>query len=239
MMENVINSVNKKMVADILKEVDRMFDILNEKYFNNELSVPQFTTVPNDRAYGWFIMEKIWLDHGTNTRQYEIGISATHLYRDPVIIIETLLHEMCHLYSSEKNIKDVSRGNYHHNKNYRDIALNHGLNCIYVNSNYGWTGTTLTEESRLFIESQIDKSVFALTRGIHKNPLENEDGDESENGDLPAKGKKKSSTRIYICPMCGTKIRATKDVNVICGDCYIPFELLDDDNSSDEQKNAA
>ena len=28
----------------------------------------------------------------------------------------------------------------------------------------------------------------------------------------------------YVCPKCGAIIRATKQVNVICGDCNVPFE---------------
>ena len=28
----------------------------------------------------------------------------------------------------------------------------------------------------------------------------------------------------YVCPKCGAIIRATKQVNVVCGDCDVPFE---------------
>ena len=39
-------------------------------------------------------------------------------------------------------------------------------------------------------------------------------------------GSKKSKNRSikYVCPCCGTIIRATREVNVICGDCGEPFE---------------
>lgn len=39
-------------------------------------------------------------------------------------------------------------------------------------------------------------------------------------------GSKKSKNRSikYVCPCCGTIIRATREVNVICGDCNEPFE---------------
>ena len=39
-------------------------------------------------------------------------------------------------------------------------------------------------------------------------------------------GSKKSINRSikYVCPICGTIIRATREVNVICGDCNEPFE---------------
>jgi len=43
------------------------------------------------------------------------------------------------------------------------------------------------------------------------------------------KGKKggskfKNRSIKYVCPECGAIIRATREVNVICGDCGVPFE---------------
>ena len=42
-------------------------------------------------------------------------------------------------------------------------------------------------------------------------------------GTLPkgsgSRTKKPSSTRKYICPKCGNSCRATKTINIICGDC--------------------
>lgn len=39
-------------------------------------------------------------------------------------------------------------------------------------------------------------------------------------------GSKKSKNRSikYVCPCCGTIIRAIREVNVICGDCGELFE---------------
>lgn len=41
---------------------------------------------------------------------------------------------------------------------------------------------------------------------------------------IPGLSKAKQSSRKYVCPMCGLIIRATKEVNVICGDCGCAFE---------------
>lgn len=38
---------------------------------------------------------------------------------------------------------------------------------------------------------------------------------------------KRSSTRKYKCPCCGNSVRATKTVNVICGDCMKQMEVVD------------
>ena len=38
----------------------------------------------------------------------------------------------------------------------------------------------------------------------------------------PATGRT-SSTRKVACPCCGQSVRATKKVNIICGDCLVPM----------------
>lgn len=44
--------------------------------------------------------------------------------------------------------------------------------------------------------------------------------------DTPATPKR-SSTRKYVCPCCGNSVRATKAVNLICGDCMEKMEVAD------------
>ena len=39
--------------------------------------------------------------------------------------------------------------------------------------------------------------------------------------------KAKSSTRRWVCPKCGTIIRSTKEVRVICADCMELFVKAD------------
>ena len=53
--------------------------------------------------------------------------------------------------------------------------------------------------------------------GGRKGKSTGEDGTETT--------KPKSNSRKYVCPKCKTIIRATRAVNVVCGDCDIPFEL--------------
>ncbi len=50
-------------------------------------------------------------------------------------------------------------------------------------------------------------------------------------------GKKPSSTRKYTCPVCGQSIRATKEVNVICGDCMV--KMVTDGEEGGEDVEAA
>ena len=44
-------------------------------------------------------------------------------------------------------------------------------------------------------------------------------GGRGATGGMPPITPKPSSTRKLICPCCGNSVRATKAVNIICGDC--------------------
>lgn len=72
---------------------------------------------------------------------------------------------------------------------------------------YGWTITRLNDEAAEFI-SKMDEQGFKLYRS--KIPQLKKSGS--------------SSSRKYVCPCCGTIIRATKEVHVTCGDCGVEFE---------------
>ena len=39
------------------------------------------------------------------------------------------------------------------------------------------------------------------------------------------KPKKPSNSRRYVCPCCGAIVRSTRPVNIVCGDCNVPFDL--------------
>lgn len=123
-----------------------------------------------------------------------------------------LLHEMVHLYNLQNDIKDTSRGNGYHNKRFKEEAEKRSLN-ISCSPKIGWSDTKLNDEARQLVADKANATAFTLSRARAV-----------DDGDMPAP-KPKSSTRKYICPVCGAIIRSTKEVNVICGDCDVAFEL--------------
>ena len=51
--------------------------------------------------------------------------------------------------------------------------------------------------------------------------------DDDEGGETTIKGGRSTSMNRsikYVCPHCGAIIRATRQVNVVCGDCDVAFE---------------
>ena len=186
-----------------LKALNIAFDFLNEHFFENALS-KSVITIQADikaRAYGWFTCFDAWRANGNKST--EINISANYLDREPSETIATLLHEMCHLYAYQHKIQDCSRSGTYHNTRFRDIAQSHGLQISKVEK-YGWTITTLQERTKVIIQPILN--LLTLKRILPN-----------------AQRGKKSSTRKYLCTCCHMTIRATRTVNVICGDCNVPM----------------
>lgn len=115
---------------------------------------------------------------------------------------------MVHLLNLQNKVQDTSRSGMYHNKRFKEIAEQHGL-TIDKNEKYGWCITKLNPEAADFIKStfNVDEG-FGLYRS--KFPK--------------VKASGSSSSRKYVCPICGTIIRATKEVHVTCIDCDAEFE---------------
>ena len=160
-------------------------------------------------AYGWCSIHEIW--NAENELYREINLCAEYLDRPITEIAATLLHEMSHLYNLQHGIQDVSNNGYYHNMKFKATAEAHGLH-IEKHPKYGWTVTTLTPEAETWIISALGDT------GIHASRL--------QATGISKGGRKKSINRSikYICPCCGTIIRATREVNVTCADCGEPFE---------------
>jgi predicted SprT family Zn-dependent metalloprotease len=189
---------NEKFLEN-LKAVNSMYDFLNAEFFHGMLPKPVIT-IQHDRkgrALGWFTCWESWQANGSSAP--EINISANFLDREPIDTAATMLHEMCHLYAYLRKIQDCSRSGTWHNKRFKEIAEAHGLIVEKTNSG-GWNHTKLTAEARATIEKALSE-MPKLKRVQTEKP------------------GKKSSTRKYVCPDCETSVRATKEVNIICGDC--------------------
>lgn len=59
---------------------------------------------------------------------------------------------------------------------------------------------------------------------VHLQNLQDNVQDTSRSGSYHNRKGGGSSSRKYVCPCCGTIIRATKEVHVLCGECEVAFE---------------
>lgn len=193
----------------IIGKFEKLFSKFNEQFYEGQLQTPVITVSPDTTkgAYGWCTSWKAWKEGDDSEGYYEINMCAEHLNRPFEEICGTLLHEMVHLWNLQIGVQDTSRGGTYHNKKFKEAAEKHGL-IIEQHPKYGWTITKLNEEAAAFIKD-MDEEGFKLYRSKTEHMKKSGGG---------------SSSRKYVCPMCGCIIRATKEVHVLCVDCDAEFE---------------
>ena len=180
-----------------------------------------------DSNKGWCGIYEIQQD--INEAHREINITSEYINCPIGEVAVIMLHEMVHLYNMVHEINDVSNNGYYHNKQIKDTAEAHSLH-IEHRSAYEWTVTTLTAQTAEWLAQQPGMEDFTASRKtvfqikLNGND-DNEDGNETT---INVKGgghaTSKNCSLKYSCPKCGVIIRATKQVNVVCGDCDVAFK---------------
>lgn len=190
------------------QELTRIFNRFNKHFWNNELPDVIITFVPTLKAHGHVTASPVWHSNGGDSK-YELNISAYTIDRAPNEICATLLHEQCHLYNLIHNITDTSNMGRYHNKNFKNVAEDHGLVVNRIDS-YGWSDTSLTDASRAYVK-KLNIKTFTYSR---------------------ARTSKGKNLKRFSCPQCGRpKVYAAKDQHVLCGYCHIPLVYMPTDKA--------
>jgi len=103
----------------------KVFKSVNDEYFNNELDIPTITIQSTTGAYGHVSAQKI--GHNNEVSTYELNLSADYMNRPIENVVATLIHEGCHLYAMANEIKDTSNRGVYHNKKFKMLAEERGL----------------------------------------------------------------------------------------------------------------
>lgn len=206
-------------------QLEKIYNALNTDLFNGALPVPIITVQSKPGTYGHCTNSKVW--RNKDTEQYEMNIAAEMLNMEIEEVLDTLIHEMVHLYCRENGIQEVSRGGKYHNGRFKALAEEKGLVC-YRAGQYGWN--TQGRDNDKLTEYALEKgwSEIRICRGGMPRLNIPAGGTQSSSPAAQAEGgKRPSSTRKYICPCCKNSVRATKTVNIICGDCMEKMEVAE------------
>ena len=196
--------------------LNKIFDLLNEEFFESALSRPTITIQSTPRAYGHFsLREDTWISKLGGT--HEINIGAGTLARPIEEVAATLLHEMVHYYNYEHGIQDCSRGNTYHNRRFKEAAEARGL-MVEHSDKYGWSHTSPADALLEFVIENDLTDILINRNEFHGFQIS---GTGTHSGTATPTTPKKSSSRKYICPCCGMSVRATKVVNIGCLDCGV------------------
>lgn len=194
--------------------LSKIFNLLNEQYFENSLQKPVISIMATAGAYGHFVLrEDAW--ESANGYMCEINIGASTLNRPIECVVATLLHEMVHYYNFVNGVKDASRGNTYHNRRFKEAAESRGL-IVEHHPTYGWSITSPADDLLDFCLYNSLTDILLYRNDMYGiRPV----GGGTNNGGVPTRNTKPSSTRRYICPCCGMSVRATRTVNIGCLDC--------------------
>ena len=219
----------KANVETAIKELHRAFYIFNEEYYQNKLPEPAILIQGRGNkknVLAWCSCNQTWKDEKSGVQRYEINMVAEYLNRTIYEIIGSLLHEMTHLYNLTNDIQDVSRNGTYHNKRFKEVAEAHGL-IISHDKKLGWSITKINEITKELIKRYgLNEEAFNLVK------INDDDGKDTSSG----ANKKKSSIIKWVCPGCGTIIRSSKKVHVMCIECKQKFiadiKIEDEDEKS-------
>lgn len=198
-----------------VSQLEHIYNALNTDFFEDALPVPIITVQSKPGTYGHCTTSKVWQrkDGGA----YELNIAAEVLNYPIEETLDTMLHEMVHLYCRENGIKEVSRGGKYHNKRFKAEAERRGLVCVPCGQ-YGWN----TTPSDSLVEYALSKGWNEIKIGRGSLPpiiRTGASGTAQTGAETTGGGKRPSSTRKLQCPKCGCSVRATKTVRIMCMDC--------------------
>lgn len=202
----------KYNIADLTNELYRIFDILNEHYFDSNLEYPIITLQQDGYdTYGHFITPQTWAVIGSDERFYEININPLLLNRDTNDVIGTLLHEMVHFDNTVKGINDTTKAGKH-NKKFKTSA--EAVDLIVDDEDFAVT--TVSPKLEEFITNVIQPNLDCFKLYMDYPDVE------------PKEPKPRKKTQFkYICPKCGMVAKAKAELNIVCGTCHETLEMED------------
>lgn len=209
-------------MSRLTNQLEKMFRLLNQDFFNNELETPIITVVPSSRSYAHYTPWDAWQSKDTFRR--EINIASGTLDRPLEEICASLLHELVHMYNDTiLNRQDCSRSGTYHSKVFKEQAEAHGLIC-HRTEKYGWSRTTpsdvllewllLHDELREIEMCRVNPGYAAVGIGTHAS--------NSVPGFITTATTRQHNFR-YQCPCCQAIARSGKPIRLICGDCLQPM----------------
>lgn len=118
-----------------VSQLEHIYNSLNTDFFHGELPVPIITVQSKPGTYGHCSVAKVWQrpDGGA----YELNIAAEVLNYPIEETLDSMIHELAHLFCRQHGIQEVSRGGTYHNKRFKEEAERRGLEC-YRTEMYGW-----------------------------------------------------------------------------------------------------
>lgn len=219
-----------KLFSEAVQQLEFMYNKINAFFESKGIKVelPVFITIQSrgkHNAYGWVTAQKAWTDGEGKELAYELNVAAESLARPTADIFNTIVHEMCHLVNIQRGVQDCTNSQ-RHNKKFKEICDKAGLYCEQM-GRYGWAAThepkKNSDELKAVLHEYIEQgdadAIDIQRKDYAVKVTKGGSGEEGAGGGESKPKKKKTNQRKYVCPHCGTSVRATKQVRIMCADC--------------------
>ena len=235
-MQELKDYTNNKLFSEAIIELEGMYNLANSVLFTTKgikIELPVLITIQSrgkHHALGWVTAQKAWVDGKGEDLAYELNVAAETLARPVEDTFNTIIHEMCHLVNIQRGVQDCTNSQ-RHNKNFKEICDIVGLYCEQM-GRFGWAAThepsKNSDELKAILSAYIERcnpSALEMQRKDYALKVtkggagEEGAGGNGEEGVSAGTKKRKSNQIKYVCPHCGTSVRATKKVNLMCADC--------------------
>ena len=195
-------------------QLEKIYFHLNEDFFDGGLPTPIITVQSKPGTMGHCSVAKVWQRKEDNA--YELNIAAEVLNYPIEDTLDTMIHEMVHLFCRENGIKEVSRGGSYHNGRFKAEAEKRGLEC-FKHGQYGWN----TRPTEKLVEYALSKdwNEIRIGRNSGFQPIRIGSSGTGHSSGVNGGERRPSSTRKLQCPCCKNSVRATKTVRIMCMDC--------------------
>jgi len=202
-------------------ELEKAYDYFNRHLFEGALPACILTLHRKKRTFGYFAHQAFLHRSGATTD--EIAMNPEHFNKPIRETLQTLVHEMCHLWQA--HLGKPGRARYH-NREWGDKMESIGL----MASNTGAPGGKKTGDQMMDyvieggrfegIANKLITGDFTISWMDRFQVLQDEQGGSTDGEDSQAKPKPNKSNRLkYRCPTCEVQVWGKPNLQVRCGKC--------------------
>ncbi|MFE6229414.1 hypothetical protein [Cellulosimicrobium sp. NPDC057862] len=149
---------------------------------------------------------------------HELFVGGEGLARGAAAVLGTLLHEAAHGIASTREIQDTSRQGRYHNKKFRALAAEVGIEVEH-SQQLGYSTTTVPDATAQRYAAEV--AALAAAMSAYRR------------AEVGAEGRTSNNNGASLVCGCGRKIRASRSVveagPILCGLCGEPFAAPEED----------
>lgn len=236
-MDKITNQIKLPTpTEEQFQSLNRAYRYFNEKLFDGKLPDCILNFSRKRNTHGFLAPNRWRRVEEQEYSTHEISLTPLTLYRSPIEVFSTLVHEQAHLWQWE--FGSPSRSGYH-NREWADKMEELGLMPTDTGKEGGKrTGQKMTH---MIIEGGAYQKVFNEMPEEYLLPFASLEGDLFRsliNGGSGTNGKDDPRTKRlkklrppsrnktkYSCPSCRVNVWGKPQLKIVCGDCETSFEV--------------